>query len=247
MSGEHQEAIALEAEKTEQRKKLNGLFRDGCFAFEPEMVKLLARVEFPIVVDLNNVLISNNQPLEVNPEAKKFLNDLAELGEIFVVTTANNWETVWRRLEQNGLSDKIVLMVAENYFKPREEWTRSQRAVIDTYIAEVLKQGLAEEFGLQEQLAWKELRVKPEVARRLRFSGSAANKRLAPLFSKPFAVPIIDDAYEATSDNPGMRGFLAPCFEPHPKKGRGLEKLNTEHQSLKEIGAAVKKYKDSIR
>lgn len=247
MSGEHQEAIALEVEKAEQRKRLNSLFRDGCFAFEPEMVKLLCQSEFPIVVDFNNVLVNNNLPLIANPEAKKFLDELSRLGEIFVVTTAGNWLVVWRRLEQFGLAEKVVLMVRENYYRRSDEWGRNQRRLVDAFVNRVIELGLEEKFGLQETPVWKELRVKPQIARRYLFGGSASSKCLAPIFQKSFAVPIIDDACDATLDNPGMLGFQAPYFEPRPNDWEAPEELNAGRQSLMEIAAAIKKYKDSIR
>lgn len=244
---------ALEAEKKEWRDRLNKAFKEGGFVYDPKILEMIRRADFPIMVDFNNVLASNNKPDVVNPKAKKFLEDLSIIGEVFVVTTARSWERVWKILVDNGLEKNIVLMVTSNYAKSDSELSDAQiknkNSIIDSYIEKIRALGSAEEFGIADNedniRFWKKYKIYPVEGRRLCFSGAPANKRLSPIFDKAFKIPMIDDSYMAVKENPGVAGILAPCFESHPYEWENPEETNAERMTLEQIGEEVRKLKST--
>jgi len=250
MSGEFSETIAREAEKAEWRNRLNSAFKEGRSIYDPEIIETVRRAEFPILVDYNNVLFGNNENLGINPEAKDFLATLKQIGEIFVVTTATNWEKIWKRLEDNGLNGSVVLLVIKNYFVPDEEKGKNYKKQIDAYIDKIHGLGLAEEFGLLDQTdRWAEYQTTPTKGQRLYFSGSASRKRIAPAFGKTFRIPIVDDDTAATVGNPGIIGFTARYFEDDPRDFDlvAIERSQAKYPPLSEIAKQITEYKNSLQ
>lgn len=247
---EHQDIIALEAEKKEWRDRLNNAFKDGGFVYDQQILEMLRQADFPIIVDLNNVLIGNNKPSEdINPKAKKFLKDLSMIGEVFIVTTARSWEAIWKILSENDLEKNIVLMVSKNYVRPDSELSRARLQnrglIIDAYIDKIHSLGLTDEFEMAVRLNLNEFSedVAIKMRRDLIFGGAPANKRLAPVFGKTSKIPLIDDGIMAVRGNPGVTGILAPYFESHPYDWENPEKTNVGRMTLEQIVEEVRKLK----
>lgn len=140
----------------------------------------LRKIEKPILVDFNNVLVSNHDPFPLNPAAPDFLKELRELGTVIVVTTARNWNGVHDELVKYGLwDDGTLLIVNGNYVLeyPADSYT-------------------PDEFGITQE----ELDALGE-------RGAAASKRIGGVFGKDFDIPLIDDTPLATRDNPGIFGI----------------------------------------
>ncbi len=68
-----------------------------------------------------------------------------------------------------------------------------------------------------------------------------ARKRIAPLFAKPFDIPIVDDSRYATENNPGMLGIRVKPFDP-----KGVLGKRTSGYSLSEALQIVRNHYSRI-
>ena len=190
---------------SEIAKHLNVSFKQGRPAYE--LLPEIRAFPKPIVIDFNNVLANNDDPLIPNPHASAFLDKLNKVGNIFIVTTATSWDLVNKFLaDQKMLKKDTVLMVADNY----------------QFLASG-SEGYRDEEVTQANKLWDEYSAFAKVLsnppaegqiKRSRSGTALAKKHLAPLFLKPFNVPIVDDAGMATYDNPGMLGIQVDKFMP---------------------------------
>jgi hypothetical protein len=247
MSGEFQESIALEAEKAERRDKLNRLFSEGESAWTKKAVEIMAKAEFPIVLDFNNVLVSNNEPLEINPEARTFLQKLAAIGEIFVVTTSSiqNRAGVLDLLKNLCPNNDIVLIQRENYYRNIDSKKEEAKKIEEEYLELIDSQNLRAELEIPA-----DLKTNPSPSAAPAFGMRPDTKQLAPCFKKSWRIPVIDDCPMATVRNPGSVGFLVPIFEPHPRDNYEETRIlnsQTERLSLEKVFKQIKEYKESLQ
>lgn len=179
-------------EKLVLAKTINHFLARGLPAFD--VVEHIRKFPKPIAVDFNNVLANNTSPIVVRPEAASFLLQLREIGNVFIVTSATGWMAVQKIMDQSRIwSDDMVLMTMPNWRFVQDDYSKG-RQVREEYLK------LAGEAGLgitQEQL----------VAQR-------GPKRVAPIFGKPWLVPIIDDYEDVTENNPGMLGIRVDPWQP---------------------------------
>ncbi len=204
---------------SEEAAFLNSEFRKGTHA--SYFVDRIRKFPRPIVVDFNNVLANNKTPLQVNPDARKFLRSLRKLGNIFIITTARRWDAIHEFLEKNKLwKPDTVLMTAGtwSFITQHEEDSPATKTLREEYLEGV------------KDLGWNitvEELVDPPAA-----------KRVAPIFNKPWEVPIIDDMTMATTNNPGMLGINVKAWEPNPDEG--LQRSNENKHSLEEAVKIVR-------
>lgn len=175
---------------------INAKFRQGGNA--SQVIDEIRRFPKPIVVDFNNVLANNIGEIVINPEAAKFIDELRTIGDIFIVTTAVPWKGVHSLLKKGGLWHRgMVLMTYPSYQFLTDRGGRQPAAVkLRTEF---------KDFAKQHDIPCKDLGLD---------GGAPSTKRVAPLFKKPFLVPIIDDTNSATIDNPGMLGIGVKEWEP---------------------------------
>lgn len=204
-----------EAENLTQEKRavvefLNAKFKEGTRA--DEVLDQLRRLKRPVLIDFNNVIADNERVLTLNPQAPEALSKLHASTDIIIVTTAENWEYVHTFLVENKLwTDDLILMVPNNYR------FMSQHALDGG----INMSGQAEDQSaiklITEYIEFRKnngMNIEPEMFRGMNVS----RKQLAPLFQKPYDIPIIDDGYDAVKDNPGMLGVPVRSFDP--KRGR---------------------------
>ena len=182
-------------EKISIASRLNDRFKKDTCAYEVlEDIRSFSR---PIAVDFNNVLASNMDPIVINPEAPAFLAHLRKIGDVFIVTTAQDWQAVHKILRGGeAWSSGQVLMTLPNWrfitqfedYNPKGVETR--KSYLD----------LARSIGwdIKEQ----DLVTPP------------GYKPIAPIFAKPWAIPLVDDSGLATHNNPGVLGICVQSFEP---------------------------------
>ncbi|MBU6389839.1 hypothetical protein KGQ71_04990, partial [Patescibacteria group bacterium] len=177
-------------------KRINRALKGGDTAYE--IVDDIQKLPRPIVVDFNNVIINGCAPHQLNPDAPNFLEQLRQIGTVFIITGASSWDDVRSILHNLGVwSNDIVLMTQptfefisrEHRDDPRGQKLRSE------YLATARKQG----WDTQEE----------DLLRPVGY------KYVAPIFNQPFLIPIIDDAWQATDNNPGMLGVPVQCWEPN--------------------------------
>ncbi len=147
--------------------------------------KTLQSIDKPILVDFNNVLVNDDYELEPNPYAKEFITELEKVGQVIVITKAENWDFVNKKLVEFGLwTNKMVLITKENFYIDNLDRSRYEIS--------------QEDFVLLEQ------RVK---------NTAPEHKRVGETFGKDFDIPLIDDNVMATNNNPGIYGIhIEPWF-----------------------------------
>lgn len=204
---------------------LNMKFKNGASAHE--VLDQIRRFERPIAVDFNNVLADNLEPLEMNPDAPAFIEELRKIGNIFIVTSATDWNSVQEFLEKNGLwYPDMVLMTYQNY----EFTTREQASNLDGI-------KIREEFADHAQANNMGIAIDD-------LNSFLSGKRVAPIFMKPFLIPLVDDSSINTEFNPGMLGIRVKNFSP--KHGRLTERSNADRLSLSEAAEIIRAYYSSL-
>lgn len=196
-----------EGEKLANVAWLNERFRSGASVWGDEILKRMRAFSRPIIFDLNNVLVTYKSPYRPNPMAKESLQRAKSIGNTFIITSAGEWELQQEELERLNLwNEKIVLLTGNNYiapemvtgrdiggmpqlhrfWRPRAETPAYDKAISDFIVLAKLR-GLdctAEDF--YKTGAWK---------------------RVAPIFLKPYNIPLVDDAPEGYRNNPGIQGI----------------------------------------
>lgn len=186
---------------------LNERFKAGASVWQDEILIRTRGLEKPIVVDLNETLVSSFMPYVVNPDANEALNLARKVGNVVIVCSGLDWELQQEELERLNLwHDDVVLMTANNYVPPEMDSSHSlngdvvmdghwrfpdETPAYDKAVAEFI------EFAKIRDLSCSEGD----------FRELALYKRVSPIFLKPYDIPIIDDYFLATRDNPGMKGF----------------------------------------
>jgi len=177
----------------------NWALSEGTPAYK--VLSLLRAYPRPIAVDFNNVLANNIEPMSLNPDAPDSLQELQKIGNVFIVTTAPSWKSVHDFLVENGVwSEKIILMAAPNL--------------------RFLAQSSKHPIGNRMRKEFLEIAQSNKLpARSDQLLGPLRDKRIAPIFAKPFLVPMIDDLPEAIKNNPGMLGIQVEEWEPNYDSG----------------------------
>lgn len=176
--------------------RLNQMFEKGTPAYE--CLPDVRAIERPILVDFNNVLANNQSKIVPNPYANDFLEKLRRHGDIIIVTSASSYKSVVDILKKGDLwSDDYVLM------------TRSSWEFMDDY-----GQGKPESHELVREFEQYRNSVgKPIDVRGFNIENDYG-KRVAPIFKKPFDVPLIDNDSYYTTGNPGIFGITVDSWEP---------------------------------
>lgn len=172
--------------------RINTTFRNGGNALD--VLRDIRRFPRPIAVDFNNVIANNSAPLELNPDAPGFLQDLRQIGNIFIATSSPDWVDMQRFLKKHNLwSNDTVLMTKPTYafIHPRSN---------DPGAVRLRREFLNMAHGLGWNYTEDDLR-RPD------------SKVLAPIFAKPFLVPLIDDLKYETENNPGILGITVQTWE----------------------------------
>lgn len=205
---------------------INEAFKRGANAFEVrDQIRSFPR---PILLDLNGVIVGSDFPYQLNPDTPAFMESLAQAGNVFIVTTATNWSGVNEFLKQQGFwSDDMVLMTKYTWEFMTNWDTNHNNPQASSLRTEYLQTAKALGLSLDE----KTLVMSPSY------------KRVAPLFNKPFLLPLIDDSKDATSSNPGILGIEVKEFWPENTGDRsGLEMRNQNKPGLVEAAEIVRKH-----
>lgn len=182
-------------EKISITGKINDVLKKGVPAYE--VLTEIRSYQKPIVVDFNNVLVSNLTPTVINPEASSFLAELRKIGDVFIVTTAEDWNSVYKILKNGNIwSSSQILMTIPNwrFITQHEEWSPKGKELRKGYLELAKSQG--------RNIRERDLLKPPEY------------KTVAPVFNKSWEIPLIDDSDLATYKNPGMQGIHVRSFEP---------------------------------
>src|SRR3989344_9613249 len=185
------------------------------------LIDSIRRFPKPIAVDFNNVLANNESPLQLNPEAPRFLKELRKIGNVFIVTSASGWETLHTFMKENRLWSEDIVLLTSGIWGFLTDWDKNSRE------GKILRK---EFLQTAKAAGWK---VTSED-----LLSPPGGKRVAPLFNKPFLVPIIDDLTMATEKNPGMLGINVKTWEPNPEPW--VIKFNEDKITLKEAVEIVK-------
>lgn len=203
---------------------VNGEFQHGVEAYA--ILPFIRALPRPICVDLNNVLLNNSYPLTVNPEAHRALNTLRSVGNVCIVTTWDAWHDAHDALQKFHLwHENIILMTYPTWQFMHELHNAQKDKLVNDYI---------------RFMSALEVDLSPED-----FIGAPGSKHMAPLFKKPFQVPIIDDFIMATRYNPGMLGICVKIFEPYDEF---IERDNTNpvRVSLRDAADIVREHYSSL-
>ncbi len=203
---------------TEIALALNSEFSEGKSALYQH--ELLSKIPKPILVDFNCVLANNEFPIVGSPYAEDFLNELENIGNIVIVTAASGWDIVKEILESvNAWNNKRILMTQDTW-QFAFGYGRYDHAdrLRDKFIAQ---------------------RHDPKITAES-FTNRLYSKKVAPLFMKDYDVPLIDDMWENTHDNPGIFGIQVKPYEPLVHYGydgstlhKALESVRNYYQRLK--------------
>lgn len=186
---------------------LNEQFSQGGQALDH--MDILSQFPVPICIDFNNVLANNTNPLVPHPDAVDYLKQLRELGNIFIVTTANDHEMLQAFLKQNGMwSDDIVLMAQPSWYFMTSN-AEGMYNMPPQFTEEIYerKDDLLAKATQARQVCIDTLGKQGKTVDIYNFIGASARKLVAPLFGKNWPIPIIDDSRMATKNNPNMFGI----------------------------------------
>lgn len=206
------------------QKYLNTLFSCDIPAYYA--LDTMRKFERPIAVDFNNVIANNGDPLQLNPDAPRFLDHLKGLGDVFIVTSAEGWYEVQQFFLDNNLWDpQMVLMTAETYCPVRTiHGTNFRRDTI----------GIVDEYLGQNSL-------NPDQRYLFRQKGF-----IAPYFSKRWDIPLIDDSrFNVGRGNIGIRGILVkPWFaeSDDPMSLYGNDERDSDRVNLDQAVSIVRSH-----
>lgn len=180
----------------------------------------------PIGVDFNNVIADNTfLPMQLNPDAPEFLRQLRIIGNVFIVTAANNWKYLHDFMTAHEIwTPDIVLMTCPTYrfLSDQERNDPNGKRLREEYFS------FANTLGFD--CKYEELLSPPEY------------KRIAPLFKKPWEIPLIDNKKAATTDNPGILGILVQEWKSEAFLGGNIayrKLLNDENRGKSTLTHAV--------
>lgn len=189
--------------------RLNEAFKQGRSI--TEVAELLQQIHNPILLDFNNVLVNNEQPITPNPDALAPFQELKKVGTVIVLTTATNWEEVQKLLQEFGYwSDDLILINSPSYANLID---MCDEDLFDPETAKLITEYMA--LAQQHQLFSHPQMEGRDTESEFLWMGSAADKKVAFAFMKPYLIPLIDDLTCATTGNPGILGIqVTPWYAP---------------------------------
>lgn len=209
MTPDASRGLPKEAFVPEIVKQLNEAFSKGESAYRPDLLQLMRQLPNPICIDYNRTLVTGRRPDHVaTPEAAEAVRILREVGTVIVVSGVawdddEAWEVRREALERLGLSDKnTVIMTTRNFgfvegrdnkYQSREIRSSGEKAIAE-YRALMDRSGVDHE-GVEWSI------------------GDVHSKHIGPIFQR-INVPIIDDSWNVTEDNPGMVGLRVEVPDP---------------------------------
>jgi len=210
---------------TDTAKKINEHFREGEDAEGViDQIRLFPR---PIAVDFNNVIANNGDPLQLNPDAPQFLEDLHGIGNIFILTHAVSWPHVQRFFVTHNIwKPDMVLMTYPTYEFLNYSSESSRAGQLRLEFNQLAQQHFGNEFSEDDLM-------------------NAGFKRVAPIFNKPWEIPIIDDSSFSTENNPGMLGIQVKAWEP-TSSNKLISKNNEGLPTLAEAAKIVRDHYSKI-
>ncbi len=214
---DHIQSSAIESiEQTALIREINEAMASERNIWEGEITDKLRQINNPVIVDFNNVLATNQQPLKPNPAAASFIEKVSTVGTVIVLTTAkhagrSDIQQIISQLTVNP--EKVILITSENYFtdSPNDELIASRNQTIQNFFNTPIGQeslSATHTYGskTKEEILADEIATMPP-----------AYKRVGPIFSNgKTAVPIIDDTWDAVENNPGLKGFYVEKW-PRPE------------------------------
>lgn len=218
-----------QAEYLQRAASLNDAFRSGLPAYDADVLSAIRSLHRPIVVDFNGILADSSEPLIVNPQAMDFLSRIRKVGDVVIVTTSSGWDGIQSFLDQNGLwTDDLILMVKEN-------WRFTQE-----YAGEDEEDNEYDVTYLRDEFVEYRKKIgRPVDAEGFDRNNALGAKHVAPIFNKPFDIPIIDDWNGATQDNPGMFGVLVKEFGSHGIEVYEEDVLSNSAKTVEEYYAGI--------
>ncbi len=228
MTGD-EEGQGIDNEKLQRVARLNDAFGRGAEAWT--VLDDLRRLKRPILVDFNNVLVNNNSPIICNPQGLEFMREVRPLGDVIVATTASSWQRVHDHLQSFSMwSDDVILMVSRNWdFLSGSRsmiYGETKQAADDlkrAYIVHMRNRGVT--------ITLDDLNV------------VAAAKPLAPLFMKPFDIPLVDDWLPAAKHPyPGTLPIQVKPFFDEDEARHMRDPVFQEGLTLPEAADAVRQY-----
>lgn len=207
--------------------KLNRRFQENTPAYcVLEDIRLFPR---PILVDFNNVISNNSDPLRLNPESPNFLNVLRQIGNIFIVTSASGWKNVQGFMVESRIwHPDMVLMTSPIW----EFITMDDKG---NNAGETLRQDFLKRA---KSLGW-------DCEKRDLYRPSGY-KCVAPIFDKPWELPFIDNDGAVTNSNPGILGIRVKEWisDEDDFSEDYKEWLNEENESKKSLREAADLVRD---
>lgn len=184
--------ITKESTKVEELRDIISKINLACSQGETveHLADLFRQIPVPICVDWNNVIANNESLLRLNPGAVKLLAELKKLGTVIIVTTASDYEVLVDFFKVHNIFSEDMIFLAKPNYKPLATYFQIDSEGDYEKIRQLRLEFLQTHPGFQESDLY----------------GSSFEKKLGPLFNKPWDVPIIDDARKATMGNPGMFG-----------------------------------------
>lgn len=169
---------------------LNRELGGGASVWREDMFYRIREFPNPVLFDLDDTLIWYNPRMNetfIRSQARQILARAARVGSVFIVTAGviNADDLI-----KLGLGDnQFVLITRQNYgYSGEREVPSSAAEEVRKYIA------MQEALGIQYQESDFDL-------------ADLARKHLAPIFMKPYRIPLIDNSFAAIVNNPGIWGI----------------------------------------
>lgn len=209
-----------------------------------DLFDLFQKIPRPIIVDLNRVLASDTHPLEPNPEAEHFIDQLKQLGTVLIVTKGVSYDRISEFLRRSSLLTDEMILLTSPLYRP---FTNPQRYVTDKEKKRKIEM-IRHKFITRQQSSLFFFQTPTN-----RFDSESEEKKLAPIFHTNALIPIIDDNVKAVINNPGMLGIRArPWYSTSELQdmmtsySRRPTLIDEPGYSLNEIVKIVRRYFETI-
>lgn len=234
--------------------KINSQLRRGDSLWNVGVLKLLRKLPRPICVDIDGTLATyyhsdgigmpgSKRVYIAAPGAVEAMRELREIGSVVIVTGNNDmWEVRQKGLEEIGLWQPGVVMIDAYNFNPGvtvRKYGRSvtkRRKPLKAY--DIMSSKRSNVIDVHYQKKGMSSEFDPLVERRLQW------KNMAPVFDKPYDIPIIDDDMWNTDNTPGMLGLLVPTFEEMVSVGDVSVPRYSNEKGRVTLNEAVKRVKE---
>lgn len=199
--------------------------RGGACFWREDITSAIRQFPNPILIDLDGTLVEQGNGDNVNPQAQEALQRAEGIGSVFIITSGF---TSIDNLKRSGLAgDRTVLITRQNYPSPSKD--------LPPYALEQVRQYCA--MREEQAVYFGENFIDLD---------NPAKKRLAPLFMKPYPVPLIDNSVYPIYLNPGIYGIAARNW-PYSQAERSyqfLPEYPISFQSILDAALAVEDFYD---